>query len=425
MLRAGVTASRSPRVTLLRPLSQPEITAVPQPGRGIWAGAQHGSGRAAGSLGVPRRASQGHRALLAAAWLWPRPQHSRRASSVPSIRGVPWPGRGAGQDPSRSRRAAPGAWQQVMTIMRPGPEDVPQLDLGKKVSTPQDLMIEELSLRNNRGSQLFQQRQRRMQRFVFEHPSGYRKVGLRLIPRLRAGQHFPSSRSLCREAIPRGAGGLSAGRPRSAARYAKTKGEQRWLDGLGVEMGKHQLPGLGVGGSRCTEKGDPEGTANEWMAGEDAGGQQTYHSELHVAALPQGGPPEVPKKTEKVLQMSKVLNPDALAPGYSGPLKEVPPEKFNVTAIPKGYRSPWQELLSDKDNTVHGENQPPVRPSPWDFKSFNRTPAPFDRALVSDLFSVPAVDLDTLSVLEVISHRPNFNRAAQGWVRILPESDDL
>lgn len=34
-----------------------------------------------------------------------------------------------------------------------------------------------------------------------------------------------------------------------------------------------------------------------------------------MAALPQGAPPEVPKKTEKVLQMSKVLNPDALAPG--------------------------------------------------------------------------------------------------------------
>ncbi|XP_019329403.1 PREDICTED: myozenin-3 isoform X4 [Aptenodytes forsteri] len=217
-----------------------------------------------------------------------------------------------------------------MAIMRPGPEDgstspwgsswrghmaephdrdpAPRLDLGKKVSTPQDLMIEELSLRNNRGSQLFQQRQRRMQRFVFEHPSGYR-----------------------------------------------------------------ELPGLGAGGSHRTEKGDPEGTANEWMAEEDAGGQQSYHSELHVAALPQGGPPEVPKKTEKVLQMSKVLNPDALAPGYSGPLKEIPPEKFNVTAIPKGYRSPWQELLGDKDNTVHGENHPPVRPSPWAFRSFNRS----------------------------------------------------
>ncbi|NXL42203.1 MYOZ3 protein, partial [Podilymbus podiceps] len=226
----------------------------------------------------------------------------------------------------------------------------PRLDLGKKMSTPQDLMIEELSLRNNRGSQLFQQRQKRMQRFVFEHPSGYREVGL---------PPFPGSRSLCREAIPLGTGGF--------------------LDG--------------------------------------------YHSELHVAALPQGRPPEVPKKTEKVLQMSKVLNPDALAPGYSGPLKEVPLEKFNITAIPKGYRSPWQELLGD--NTVHGKNQPPVRPSPWDFRSFNRTPTPFDRALVSDLFSTPAAELDNLSALEVISHRPNFNRVPQGWVRILPESDEL
>ncbi|NWS59055.1 MYOZ3 protein, partial [Chunga burmeisteri] len=233
----------------------------------------------------------------------------------------------------------------------------PRLDLGKKVSTSQDVMIEELSLPNNRGSRLFQQRQRRMERFIFEHPRGYREVGLQLIPRLQAGQPFPASHSLCREAIPGGAGG--------------------------------------------------------------------FHSELHVAASPQGGPPEVPKKTEKVLQMSKVLNPDALAPGYSGPLKEVPHEKFNITAIPKGYRSPWQELLGDKDNAVHGENQLPMRPSLWDFRSFNRTPTPFDRALVSELFSVPAVELDHLSALEVISHRRNFNRAPQGWVRILPESEEL
>ncbi|NXC68481.1 MYOZ3 protein, partial [Anhinga anhinga] len=230
----------------------------------------------------------------------------------------------------------------------------PRLDLGKKVSTPQDLMIEELSLRNNRGSQLFQQRQRRMQRFIFEHPGGYKESGL-----------------------------------------------------------------------HHTEKGHPEGTSNEWMVREDAGGQQSYHSELHVAALPHSGPPEVPKKTEKVLQMSKILNPDALAPGYSGPLKEVPPEKFNTTAIPKGYRSPWQELLGDKDNTVHGKNQAPMRPALWDFRSFNRTPAPFDRTLVSDLFSAPALDLESLSILEVISHRPNFNRVPQGWARILPESDEL
>ncbi|NXB63486.1 MYOZ3 protein, partial [Struthidea cinerea] len=231
----------------------------------------------------------------------------------------------------------------------------PQLDLGKKMSTTQDVMIEELSLRNNRGSRLFQQRQKRMQRFVVEHPSSSRQVG----------------------------------------------------------------------GSHRTGKGDSEGTVNEQMVRENAGGQENYHSELHVAASPQGGPPEVPKKSEKVLHMSKVLNPSALAPGYSSPLKEIPHEKFNVTAIPKGYRSPWQELFGDKDNATYGKNQPPMRPPAWDFRSFNRTPAPFDRALVGELFSLPTVELDNLSVLEVISHRPNFNRVAQGWVRILPESEEL
>ncbi|NXS30813.1 MYOZ3 protein, partial [Pomatostomus ruficeps] len=235
----------------------------------------------------------------------------------------------------------------------------PQLDLGKKMSTAQDLMIEELSLRNNRGSRLFQQRQKRMERFVFEHPSGSTQV---------------------------------------------------WQRG---------------GGSHHTGKGDPEGTVNEQMVRENAGDQENYHSELHVAASPPGGPPEVPKKSEKVLHMSKVLNPSALAPGYSSPLKEIPHEKFNVTAIPKGYRSPWQELFGDSDDAMYGKNQPPMRPPAWDFRSFNRTPAPFDRSLVGELFSLPTIELDNLSVLEVISHRPNFNRVAQGWVRILPESEEL
>lgn len=47
------------------------------------------------------------------------------------------------------------------------------------MSTTQDLMIEELSLPNNPGSRLFQQRQKRVQRFVFEYPSSSRQVGLR------------------------------------------------------------------------------------------------------------------------------------------------------------------------------------------------------------------------------------------------------
>uniref|UniRef100_A0A8B9CHW0 Myozenin 3 n=1 Tax=Anser brachyrhynchus TaxID=132585 RepID=A0A8B9CHW0_9AVES len=217
----------------------------------------------------------------------------------------------------------------------------PRLDLGKKVSTPQDVMLEELSLSTNRGSQLFQQRQRRMQRFVFEHPSGYRKVGAQL----RAGWW-----------------------PRA-------------------------------------------------LAG-DAEGQQSFHSELHVAASPQAvvthththttPPPGSPRSTERHL---------CPLAGYSGPLREVPPEKFNVTAIPKGYRSPWHGLLGDKDKAVGRENHSLLLRC--------RTPTPFDRAVLSDLFYVPAAELDNLSGLELISQRRNFNRVPQGWARVLPESDEL
>uniref|UniRef100_A0A8C3S4U9 Myozenin 3 n=1 Tax=Chelydra serpentina TaxID=8475 RepID=A0A8C3S4U9_CHESE len=221
---------------------------------------------------------------------------------------------------------------------------VPQLDLGKKVSIPQDLMVEELSLQTNRGSQLFQQRQKRVQKFVLEHPTGYRVVS-RLI------------------------------------------------------------------------------------SAED---QENYRTELHVAAAGQGTPPKVPKKSNKVIQMSKALNPEALAPGYSGPLKEVPPEKFNFTAIPKGYCSPWQEFLFSEDYRMESKSQLPElprKPSHFELRSFNRTPIPFGGVLLNDTFTVPGLEMeaqtDTPNSLELVWNRPSFNRAPQGWVRILPETEEL
>ncbi|KAG7267531.1 hypothetical protein CRUP_005915 [Coryphaenoides rupestris] len=42
------------------------------------------------------------------------------------------------------------------------------VDLGKKLSTPQDIMLEELSLMSNRGSRLFKMRQRRSDKYTFE-----------------------------------------------------------------------------------------------------------------------------------------------------------------------------------------------------------------------------------------------------------------
>lgn len=42
------------------------------------------------------------------------------------------------------------------------------IDLGKKLSTPKDIMLEELSLLSNRGSRLFKMRQRRSEKYTFE-----------------------------------------------------------------------------------------------------------------------------------------------------------------------------------------------------------------------------------------------------------------
>lgn len=42
------------------------------------------------------------------------------------------------------------------------------MDLGKKLSTPKDIMLEELSLMSNRGSRLFKMRQRRSEKYTFE-----------------------------------------------------------------------------------------------------------------------------------------------------------------------------------------------------------------------------------------------------------------
>lgn len=43
-----------------------------------------------------------------------------------------------------------------------------EMDLGKKVSVPKDIMLEELSFASNRGSRLFKMRQRRSEKYTYE-----------------------------------------------------------------------------------------------------------------------------------------------------------------------------------------------------------------------------------------------------------------
>ncbi|XP_019488563.1 PREDICTED: myozenin-3 [Hipposideros armiger] len=219
--------------------------------------------------------------------------------------------------------------EPVMAAMGDHAGPVPLLDLGKKLSVPQDLMMEELSLRNNRGSLLFQKRQRRVQKFTFELADSQRAV------------------------------------------------------------------------------------AN--------GPEENCHSELYTFHTSPGVPEDAQPAAS---QAERARSPSALAPGYAEPLKSVPPEKFNHTVIPKGYRSPWQEFVNYRDY------QSDVRshtPSPAEYRNFNKTPVPFGGPLVGD--TMPRAGTlfvpELVSGLELLRLRPNFNRVAQGWVRNLPESEEL
>ncbi|XP_058136996.1 myozenin-3 [Dasypus novemcinctus] len=226
---------------------------------------------------------------------------------------------------------------------------VPSLDLGKKLSVPQDLMMEELSLRNNRGSLLFQKRQRRVQRFTFEFAASQRATVVR------------------------------------------------------SPMGK------------VTGTEEPRTVVN----GPEA--QENYRSELQVFPGASGGPKDA---RPTAAREESARSPSTLAPGYAEPLKGVPPEKFNHTAMPKGYRCPWQEFVSYQDyQSDHRSHTPSLA----EYRNFNKTPVPFGGPLFGETF--PRADTPFIpeppSGLELLRRRPNFNRVAQGWVQNLPESEDL
>ncbi|KAM6224943.1 myozenin-3 [Rhynchocyon petersi] len=240
-----------------------------------------------------------------------------------------------------------------MSVMGDFSGPVPCLDLGKKLSVPQDLMIEELSLRNNRGSLLFQKRQRRVQKFTFELSSSQRAM----------------------------------------------------------------LAGSAKG--KVARTGDPGTLRAEAVSGPE--GQENYRSELHIFPAAAGGAEDLHSATSPA---GRSWSPSALAPGYTEPLKAVPPEKFNHTAIPKGYRCPWQEFIGYSDYQINGRSH---TPNLWEYRNFNKTPVPFGGPLIGEM--VPRADTpflpELISGLELLRQRPSFNRVAQGWVRRLPESEEL
>lgn len=239
-----------------------------------------------------------------------------------------------------------------------------QLDLGKKVSVPQDLMMEELSLFANKGSKMFQMRQKRVDKFTVE--------------------------------------------------------------GVGRAQGRSGLGGMNAAGYPGQGHMNVDGM------------KENYRSEVHIAHRGKHPGPAVAPKPFGRLSAAKninvMLNPSIIAPGYSGPLKEIPPEKFNITAIPRSYQSPWTEQLGYQthriDMMINELPEAPPNPKLQTYRCFNRAAIPFGGC--GRLFSVP--ELENMETPEEtvapdvsrLTNRPSFNRRARGWTGPpLPESADL
>ncbi|KAJ8337574.1 hypothetical protein SKAU_G00365400 [Synaphobranchus kaupii] len=130
--------------------------------------------------------------------------------------------------------------------------------------------------------------------------------------------------------------------------------------------------------------------------------------------------------------VAKKGSPNAIAPGYSRPLKEMPQEKFNVNA--KGYCSPWREALGESSELQANLNAlfPPQKQHYTHFRCFNRAPIPFGRVLEAPrLLPKPRHEVLEIRNESVQSQnrmfkRPNFNCAPRGWgINYNPESNEL
>ncbi|XP_047465721.1 myozenin-2-like [Mugil cephalus] len=241
-------------------------------------------------------------------------------------------------------------------------QEDPEMDLGKKVSVPKDIMLEELSLASNRGSRLFKMRQKRSEKYTFE----------------------------------------------------SIQNENNKFNNALVTQSQN-------------------GTAADSQSGE---------SNLGV-----NQPPNVTSDTPDTRVEP---NPNSIAPGYGGPLKDIPPERFNSTAVPKSYHSPWEQAIINDPTLadtllIRMPEMEPRQDLPG-YKSFNRVatpfggfgkaprPAPIKPLQVETFPELPELQAD------VSVNRPTFNRAALGWVStggpvslptislepvLIPESEDL
>ncbi|XP_069096647.1 myozenin-1 [Pleurodeles waltl] len=71
--------------------------------------------------------------------------------------------------PNKRKKSSKLIMELTGNVTAEGDQEGSSLNLGKKISVPRDVMLEELSLLSNRGSKMFKLRQKRVEKFIYEN----------------------------------------------------------------------------------------------------------------------------------------------------------------------------------------------------------------------------------------------------------------
>uniref|UniRef100_A0A8C1TYX3 Synaptopodin 2-like a n=1 Tax=Cyprinus carpio TaxID=7962 RepID=A0A8C1TYX3_CYPCA len=252
-----------------------------------------------------------------------------------------------------------------------------EFDLGKKISTPKDIMLEELSLMKNKGSKMFKMRQLRVEKFIYENnPDFFSSESMdnlqKFVPSLGGQMLVDVGGHLIVGQMAGQAGGAGQAPvpPPKPGSYGKGAGGGLQSGGLAGGAG-----GAGVAGGA----GGKDGVLGDASRSED----------LSKATLEKG------KKR---------------------------------AACVDTYVSPWERAMKGNEELVSTmKGQMPV-PCPQKelrkYKSFNRSALPyggFEKATQLMTFQLPDIEVATeepepaVVYHHDISSRPSFNRTPIGW----------
>ncbi|XP_036784731.1 myozenin-1 [Manis pentadactyla] len=265
--------------------------------------------------------------------------------------------------PNKKRKSS-----KLIMELTGGGQESSGLNLGKKISVPRDVMLEELSLLTNRGSKMFKLRQKRVEKFIYEnHPDVFSDSSMdhfqKFLPTV-GGQLGTAGQGL---SYGKGSGTGQAGGSGSARQY-------------GSHQQHHQGSGSGSGGTGGpggqTGRGGATGTAEigETGTGDQVGGEGKHITVFKTYISPW-------ERAMGIDPQQKVeLGIDLLAYGAKAELPQY--KSFNRTAMPYGgYEKASKRMTFQMPKFDLGPllSEPLVlyKQSLFNRPSFNRTPIPW------------------------------------------------